>query len=149
MRQGDVVRSWRFAYGRYALDIEDGKYLVNEGLIHVGIKTVTYSVTVNMSALEIATITVQNQVLPKNTSKVLELGAYDPSRATAQFVVFDVQESSNNGIFRCEVKARRLNPDGSYNPDGEVIVFYTSEHFLDYIDLKEIEVVGKMQMFFK
>ena len=46
------------------------------------------------------------------------------------------------------VNARRLKPDGEYDPEGEAILFSVSGCFTHTIDMEEVEVVGRMQIHF-
>ena len=69
---------------------------------------------------------------------------HDASRATARFVV---EESGWTGPTADDcwlVKAIRLHPDGSFDPDGQRVAFYQrGDYTTPYID--EVEIVGRMR----
>jgi len=68
--------------------------------------------------------------------------ADDPTRAEARYVVYDV----NRGF---DVKARRLNPDNSFDPDGEAICFMQRKcQTGPLIRPSDIQAVGKMRQIF-
>ena len=74
--------------------------------------------------------------------------AHDKSRGEAKFVVEEVFTSLREEDFPSwVVSARRLHPDGSYNPDGERIVFGMELPHLGSGDLSkdDFQVVGKMR----
>ena len=83
---------------------------------------------------------------PKGTSE--DLGAYDPSRGEAKFVVVRAvlqggQECGGmSGHDRypdgLHVMARRLTTKGKYDENGELIVFYASGCFTNLIPMKKI-----------
>lgn len=69
--------------------------------------------------------------------------ADDPIRAEAKYVVYDV---THDGF---DVKARRLNPDDSFDPDGERICFMQRKcQTGPLIRPIEIQAVGKMRQIF-
>jgi hypothetical protein len=141
---GEVIRSGKFAYGYYgSKEGHKGQHIAKKDVVFVDGTTKSRPVQFPKED------TPRNK--PMEYSNV-ELGAYDESRGSALFVV----ESANlqgGGVDRFSrvadgwyVRARRLNDDRSYNPDGEVIEFYQSGEFSGIIP--EVEVVGKMKMVF-
>lgn len=79
--------------------------------------------------------------------------AFDETRPSAKFVVTRA-EAAGGGTGHgphdvypdgWEVVAKRLNADGSYNPDGEKILFFqTGQLGQSFTCLADAEVVGKM-----
>ena len=68
--------------------------------------------------------------------RTLDTQAFDLTRKDAEFLVEDARLQGGSGPHARDVypdgwhvTARRLNDDGSYNPDGEVIQFYQSGCF--------------------
>lgn len=126
---GDVITSPKFAFGYYK---KEG----NKEVIIVDGKTKKYPV--------------------RFMKKILELGAHDPSRATAKFVVETAKtQGGGNGHGPHDtypdgwyIRARRLNEKGTYNPKGEVICFYMSGCFTCVVEPRDVKIVGKMQMRF-
>jgi len=78
---------------------------------------------------------------------------YDQSRGQAKFVVEEAQmEGGGTGMGPGDVYpdgwavyARRLHDDGTYDPKGEVIMFYMSGCFNNMVYMEDIEIVGKMK----
>lgn len=145
---GDVISSPKFAYGYYE-DREAQKPVAVDG------KTIRHTVTYFVDEEErVAQSAKSGEILPKEI--IEDQGAYDPSRATAKFVVEAANMQgggSGNGPGDdypdgWHVRARRLNEDGSYNPKGEAIHFYMSGFFLGMVEPKDVQIVGKMQMRF-
>lgn len=76
-----------------------------------------------------------------------------PQRAKAKYVVEDAKMDGGGGrngrgpgdIYPdgWEVTARKLRPDGTYNPKGEVIRFYQSGSFTCMIET--VQLVGKLK----
>lgn len=124
---GDVITSEKFAYGKY--DFDRTKVTVDG-------KTKTYPVGIG--------------------NKTIEYGAYDLTRAGAKFVVETAGMEGGgtghgpNDVYGdgWHVRARRLQTNGEYDPNGEIIEFYTNGSFNCVIPPKDIRVVGKMQMWF-
>jgi len=83
-----------------------------------------------------------------------DLRAHDLSRGMAKFVV--VRAWSGGGGYGhgpgdyypdgWEVRAKRLNDDGTFNEDGEEVGFSQCRHFTHY--LEDFKVVGKMKATF-
>jgi hypothetical protein len=70
----------------------------------------------------------------------------DPSRASARFVVLSLPVFPGDGCTSYGpnfpyVSAQRLNDDGKFNPEGEIILFSLGKQ---RADLREITVVGRM-----
>jgi len=76
--------------------------------------------------------------------------ATDATRMTAKFVVLHTMIEGNVIIQQGEndywtrIYAKRLNDDGSFNADGEVITFTNSTS----ATIEEVELVGRMTMLF-
>ena len=144
---GDVIMSSKFAYGYY--EHKDKK------LINIDGKTKKHPVTSYVSEDERVTVAAKSGKVPSKT-RTVELGAHDPDRARAKFVIETANmEGGGTGHGPHDVypngwhiKARRLNNDGTYNPNGEVIRFFMTGWFGCMVDPKDVRVVGKMQMRF-
>ena len=144
---GDIIVSSKFAYGYY--EGEDKKFIIIDGA------TTKHPVTSYISEDERVAAAAKSGKIPSKT-RTVELGAHDPSRAEAKFVIEAANmEGGGTGhgpgdVYPDDwhVKARRLNDDGTYNPNGEVIQFFMGGCFAYMIDLKDVQVVGKMQMRF-
>lgn len=145
---GDVITSPNFAYGYY--EDAERKFVVVDG------RTKTRPVMSHVGEDERVAAAAESGTAPPKM-RTTELSAYDPSRSTAKFIVeAAAMEGGGSGGHGpgddypdgWHVKARRLNQDGSYDPDGEVIGFYMTGHFNCMINPKEVQVVGKMQMRF-
>jgi hypothetical protein len=93
---------------------------------------------------------------PSGTSA--DLGAYDPSRGEAKFVVVRAEmeggqegggmnghDSYPDGL---HIMARRLTARGKYDEHGELIVFYMSGCFNGMIPKTKVKVVGRMKQIF-
>lgn len=138
-RIGDIIISPKFAYGYY-----DG-----ENVIAVDGETKKHSDTSRISEDERVEIAAKTGKISPRT-RIIELGAFDESRASAKFVV-ESAKMQGGDTGRDEypdgwhVRARRLNKDDSYNPDGELIQFYMSGCFTYMIEPKDVEIVGKMK----
>ncbi|MDO8558991.1 MAG: hypothetical protein Q7R84_01540 [bacterium] len=144
---GDVIMSPRFAYG-----YRDGEH---NKIIAVDGKTMKHPVTYYLSEDERVNLARKTGVFPPR-KKTIDLSACDPSRTTAKFIVETARMQGGgtghgpNDIYPdgWHIQARRLNKDGSYDPNGEVIHFYMSGCFTNIVEPKDIKVVGKMQMMF-
>ena len=141
---GDIITSQKFAFGYY--DNAEKRSITVDG------RTREYSVSSYLSADERVEIAAQTGTIPPKM-RTVELGAYDPNRANAKFVVAEANlQGGGNGSRPTEsyrngwhVRARRLNADGSYDQQGEVIRFYTTGDFTCVIELEDLQIVGKMQ----
>lgn len=142
---GDIITSPHFAFGYLNYDYENNK---PKNIIYVdGYTKHTRNV--------VATPRGKHRYNPETGeeyTKEVDLGRYDPSRGKAKFVVESAVMCGGgyghgpNDYYPdgWGVTARRLNDDGSYNPDGELISFYQGGCF--NTTLKEpLEVVGKMK----
>lgn len=126
---GDIIRSEDFTFGYYDTAYDDSKYLVPiKDRIIVDGKTKKHIVEFRKPG------TAWNKPVEYES---IELGAYDPSRGEALFVV-ETACMQGGGIGHGPndiypdgwyIKARRLNENGSYNPNGELISFYQSGCF--------------------
>ena len=143
---GDVIMSRLFPYGYYQRD--SGKKL-----IIVDGTTTKHPEKSNLKEDERVAIAAKTGQIPPKT-RIEELGAYDPSRAEAKFVIEKAKMQGGGaahgpGDFYPDgwhVQARRLSDSGTYDPNGEVISFFMSGSFTNKIELKDVRVVGKMQM---
>lgn len=140
---GDIITSPKFAFGYY--DDEDKKFITVDGTTTE--RPVTYFVGEDG---RVALAAQSGKIPPKK--RTVELGANDPSRATAKFVVETANMQGGSHGFGDDypdgwhVRARRLSEDGSYDPKGEVIRFYMSGGFTCVVN--DVKIVGKMQMRF-
>jgi len=132
---GDIIRSKAFAYGKHEI---------------VKIKGVIY---LNLSEFKPLGST------PHEDPHIMcgvhgfngEIAPYSylPDRRKALWIVIDAHadKESYNGdywpIWR--VKARRLNEDNTYNPEGEMVVFRIFDKIAlnDAFSYQDIEIVGK------
>jgi adenine phosphoribosyltransferase len=75
-----------------------------------------------------------------------EGGPDDPSRATALYVVGESEHHTDADYTERAIKisARRLNPDLSYNPDGELIAFLQEVESEFQPNIEVVDVVGEM-----
>lgn len=137
---GDVIVSGKFAYG-YREELEE------KGPITIDGHTTHYPVSRFLSDEEKLKITLETKRLPPQ-QKIFDSAAYDESRGQAQFVVecgkFSVSVPGDDYPPGWHIIARRLNPDGSYNPEGEVIRFYLSGNFTCILNPDDVKIVGKM-----
>lgn len=136
---GDIIISPKFAFGYYD----------SENVIAVDGKTREHQDTSRIGEDERVEIAARTgKISPK--TRTIELGAFDESRASAKFVV-ESAKMQGGDTGRDEypdgwhVRARRLNEDDFYNPDGELIQFYMSGCFTYMIEPKDVEIVGKME----
>lgn len=143
---GDVITSQKFAYGYY--ENEERKVATIDG------KTTKRSVPFPLSEDERVAIAAKTGEVPPKKRNV-ELGAHDPSRASAKFVVESAKMDGGGGGQGGEtypdgwyVQARRLNEDGTYNPNGEAIRFYMTGGFTCFVEPAQVQIVGEMQMRF-
>jgi hypothetical protein len=141
---GDVIVSQKFAFGCYASEEKD--------IVEVDGKTRSCPVTFPISEDErVAAAAKSGKIPPK--ARTVELGAYDPSRARAKFVV-EAANMQGGGTGHgpgdvypdgWHVRARRLNGNGTYDRNGEMIEFYMTGCFIGLIKAEEVEIIGKMQ----
>ena len=143
---GDIIMSEKFAFGYYdSQKNPKGYWVPKKDVITVDGKTREYPVRFTKPGTE------WDQKYEKET---VEHGAYDESRKLAQFVVESAQmelggtghglgDTFPDGWY---VQARRLNEDGSYNSNGELIKFYQSGCSTCLIP--EVELVGRMKRIF-
>lgn len=144
---GDVIRSPSFAYGVYFTKHTEGRKV--DGKTFDGrlecydkVKIGRHTTKVHWALHE------ERDGWHRETSKLLDVNAHDPTRAEAQFVVTWAQhvlDGPNRATWT--VEARRLNGNGSYSPDGELIEFVQGgcSHSL----VEDIEVVDKLQQTFQ
>ena len=146
---GDVISSAKFAFGYHPYSGQRR----NKKIILVDGKTEKYPIEMTVSEESRLRTTAKIGKIPPRTV-TLELGAHDPSRATAKFVVEKANmEGGGTGHGAGDVypdgwhvEARRLNEDGTYNPKGEVILFYMSGCFTNTVEMKDIQIVSKMDV---
>ena len=90
---------------------------------------------------------------PKEIKK--DISAYDESRGKAEFVVEEARMEGGGHAGHSpgdiyppgwRITARRLNNNGTYNPDGEIIKFYMTGCFTCMVE--QVEIVRKMKNFF-
>lgn len=140
---GDVVVSPKFAYGYYR-DIAKERLTVDG-------KTTRRLVERMLTEDERVAMAAATGEIP-DRKETVDLSAYDPSRATAKFVIESarMEGGDKDALYPdgWHVSARHLNEDGSYDPRGEVIHFYMSGDREDVIGAADISVIGKMQMTF-
>lgn len=143
---GDVITSQKFVYGYY--ENEERKAVTIDG------KTTERNVPCSISEDERVAIAAKTGEIPPK-KRIMELGAHDPSRASAKFVVESAKMEGGGGGHGGEtypdgwhVRARRLNEDGTYNPNGEAIRFYMTSGFTCLVEPEHVQIVGEMQMQF-
>jgi hypothetical protein len=86
------------------------------------------------------------------------IDAYDESRVAAKFVVEEAAVGSLfviRGKFKYNiytdgwnVKARRLDAEGKYDPKGELIIFRLGDYCNDMVNPDKVQIVGKMQLMY-
>lgn len=140
---GDVITSPKFAFGYYTN--KDKEYVTVDG------ETESYPMQYRMDEEErVALAAKTGKIPPRNY--VVELGAYDLTRASAKFVV-EMAKMDGGDRDQCypdgwHIKARRLNQDGKYNKTGEVIDFYMSGSFTCIVLPENVKIASKMQATF-
>lgn len=141
---GDVIMSKKFAGGEYRGDSK--KVIDVDGDIrpHISSRYLSEDERVTMAAKT-------GKIPPKLVET--DRSAYDPSRATAKFVVESAKFSGGSPPGTHDpfpdgwhIKARRLNKNGTYSPKGELICFYMTGSFIGLIEPKDVEIVGKMKV---
>lgn len=140
---GDVITSKKFAYG--CRDISDKSKVISIGL----------SITViprPMTKQEIADYVLKNHRYPSNDTIDVDYRADDITRSYAKFVVVQAGYAGGGGAQGGEtydnewqVFAQKLLPNGTYDPDGEIIVFFMTGSYEGTVDPKDITFVGHMQ----
>lgn len=144
---GDIITSSKFAYGYY--EREDKKLITIDGT------TKKHPVTSYVNEDERVSLAAKSGKVPPKT-RTVELGAYDVSRAKAKFVV-EKANMQGGGTGHgpgdvypdgWHVVARRLNDNGTYDQNGELIQFYMSGCFICMVEPKNVRIVGKMQLRF-
>lgn len=145
LKVGDVIKSEKFAFGRYALGYEFNKFKDNK-YDPKSCKVDRKKIIVDLQ--ERRNISLQR--IPNGRKR--NISTYESERGKALFVVeeSDFKDCPQRGDMfinydeqsdTWHILARRLNPSGSYNPDGELIYFCQPNKF-------EVEVVGKMKRVF-
>jgi hypothetical protein len=146
---GDVIRSKKFAYGKYNYSIiknRDGisRLVLNKKLIEVDGETKT----------SLMGYVREHKRSGEPVWDESDIGSYNLARGKASFVV-ETARSQGGGIGHGPndvypdgwyVEARRLTEDGKYDSEGEVIRFYQTGCFNCMVENPEI--VGKMKMSF-
>lgn len=139
---GDVIRSEAFAFGTFdfPLDLKTRTLAVDRKKITVDGKTRQHLTNVRHKG--------------RDSYEQVDIGAYDPSRGKALFVVEYAEKEGgqegnrmNNHEFFPDgwlVRARRLNSDRTYNPNGELISFYQTGSFLCMVP--EVELVDHVEL---
>lgn len=141
---GDIIRSEKFAYGCYETEFNNEGYLqMVKGIIDVDGST----------REQIASYIDPESKVRHPSYKSIDIAAYDPSRGNALFVVEEARmEGGGTAMFNdyypdgWHVKARRLDSNRDYEPNGELIRFYQSGCFTTNIG--DVELVEKMRMAF-
>jgi len=143
---GDVVKSAKFAFG-YLRAIDDPVILIDsENKYHYNIHYLSRD---EMRKIVIRTGNHQ----PPNRRRIY-MGRIDKTLATAEFVVEDAEVQSGRGDVFPPIldgwrgRARRLNSDGTYNPDGEQIRFWLAGDYPGTLQLSEIQIIRHMRPWF-
>lgn len=140
---GDIITSPKFAYGYY--QSEKKRRVLIDGI------TTSRKVTATFSEEQRVIAAAKTGEIPPK-AKVVELGAHDPTRATAKFVVERAVMEGGSDHWRdsypdgWHVTARRLNEDDSYDENNEVIDFFMSGCFCNMITPENIKIVSKTQV---
>ena len=143
---GDIINSEKFAFGYY-----DGAY-DSRGYMHPD-KNKAITIDGKTENYPMGYYNSKNRSWDREVLSV-DLGAYNKSRAKANFVVEKTAMTGGgtghgpNDVYPngWHIVARRLSKDNSYNPLGELITFYQSGCFTCMVE--EVNVVGKMQPMF-
>lgn len=146
---GHVITSPDFAFGWW-------KNILKERILVDGVttsQTAEYGIDDNLRT-QAAAIT--GDVPPKRVS--VELGAHDVSRGSAEFVVerSEFEGGSSGGGMNghddrpdvWHIFARRLTPDGKFDPSGEIIEFYLDTGYSCHVPIDHITINRKMAMQF-
>lgn len=136
----DVIVSKDFAFGYRHFGIPN--YIFVDG------QTTSLIASTSLSEDERISIAAKTGSIPEKSADV-DYGAYDESRGTAEFVVehaaMEGGDERNSIPDSWHIVARRLNKDGSYNKDGEVIDFYTVDYHSTNVPLENITIKRKMK----
>jgi hypothetical protein len=149
LQPGDVIMSPLFAYGSYPL-LTNRAYQPGQDMVFVDGHTTHKPYQIRLNEAERVQMAAATGQIPPELS-LIDLGAYDSTRGEAQFVVINARLAgggkAHNDIIPdgWQVTARRLN-NGYYDPNGEVIYFYTEPAGGGFIDPAAISVVGRMEM---
>jgi len=145
---GDVIISKDFAFGRK--DYNFGPRITVDG--ETTSQPVGYSI--DEKARDIA-IAITGDIPP--TDVTIDMGAYDPSRGKAEFVVerAEMEGGSTGGGMNghddypdgWHINARRLK-NSVYDPKGEEIEFYMSGCFNCLIPPERVKIIRKMKKTF-
>lgn len=144
-QKGDIIVCKRFVYGY--------KNYVNPSLIEVGDSSPQHIIGRKMTDEETVAYVETHHKMPPDQYIDEDLGVPDKSRGTAKFVVIDGVMSGGgiaqgNDVYPdgWHITARRLNNQGSFDPKGEVIVFYMTGCFINMIPPEEVQILGHMQV---
>lgn len=136
----DVITSKDFAYGYYHFAEPNYIFVDGHTTSLIAENTISEDDRLAMAAKF-------GKVPPKYVN--VDYGAYEEDRGKAEFVVEhakmeggDERNSIPDGL---HILARRLNPDGSYDKDGEVIDFYLDNNHGCQIPLESITIKRKMK----
>jgi len=144
---GDVITSTKFRYGRLNYDGKPPIQVGQDSPNHIVSRYLTED-----EMVKIAKIVGGKPERPMS----IDYGVPDHSRATAEFVVVDGRMEGGGSCGTpmghddypdgWHIVAKRLNKDGKWNPNGEVIAFYMTGCFIDMIPPEEVTVVRHMEM---
>jgi hypothetical protein len=149
---GDVIKAAEFAYCVCAHDIKwNEQQQRNVAVLH------RKNLTVDGYKQQdhVVGFTAYYDRKGRGIEDTVNVGCYDITRAEARFVVERTAMDGGgtghgpNDVFPdgWHVEARRLNPDGRYNPRAEKIEFYQSGCFNCMVP--QVEVLGKMRQNFE
>lgn len=146
LQVGEVVRSKSFVVAEYNCDRTHISIGINPKGPMLMRQRICEEERVRMAAET-------GKIPPKEM--VVDLSADDETRATALFIVEQSQRDAASTDARGDssprswrVIVRRLNDDGSYNRNGEVIHFCENKAFDCIREPGDLEVVGKMSLTF-
>jgi len=144
---GDVVMCRLFVFGQH--EFEKDNKLSKEIRISPS-EGINHWVTVFVDDNERLLIAAKTGTVPPETRNI-NTTAYDQTRGLAKFVVIEANDDGGGYAqgermpSGCLVKARRLKENGDYDPQGELISFYTSGPG-NIIDESFIQKVGHKNM---
>jgi len=137
---GDVVVSPDFAYGSKIPP--DTKHIYVDG------KTIHETAEVAVDEEERLKIAAETGTI-LSKYKTIDLGAFDTTRGTAEFVVEYAQmegADDRNGVSdSLHILARRLDSSGLYDANGQVIDFYVNSSHGNSVSYDHIKLVRKMK----
>lgn len=139
---GDVIISEKFAFGYYSTE--------EQLFVNVDGQTKKHTLEVSIDEEERVENAAKTGAVPSK-KRVVEMGAYAPSRGSAKFVVEAANFQGGCGVYSSDgwhIVARRLDRDGKYNPTGELIKCYVTGFFTNKVEEKDIKIIGKMKMIF-